>query len=154
LPEEPENPITSPAPTYWPTETVGRDSMWQYRVMTWPACRMSTYQPQPATAGLPSTSQLYAWPNRRALQVATSTTPEAAARIGVPCGTAMSTPLWAGRAGGRNGDTTDPASGRVQPDAAISPSATQRSVAADPAARPAPPVRASTTFVASGSCLA
>ena len=51
-------PTTSPAPTYCPAATYGRDTMWQYRVMTFAACRMSTYHPHPCTQMPPSRSQL------------------------------------------------------------------------------------------------
>ena len=79
--------------TYWPTETYGRTIWWQYRVITLPACRMSTYQPQPCTAGDPSTSQLHGPPpGDEALHLAVMTTPADAACTTVPFGTPRSTP--------------------------------------------------------------
>ncbi len=93
MPLEPECPITWPAVTVCPTLTSGLDTMWQYRVITLPACRMSTYQPQPCTADDPSMSQLHGPPlGDEALHLAVMTTPADAAWITVPFGTPRSTP--------------------------------------------------------------
>src|SRR5262249_60555268 len=92
LPLEPECPIGWPAVTVCPTMPSGRETMWQYRVITLPACRMSTYQPQPCTAADPSTSQLQKLPSgAEALHLAVTTTPADAAWITVPFGTPRST---------------------------------------------------------------
>src|SRR5215813_4495017 len=144
LPDAPDRPITWPAVTCSPTVTNGRTIWWQYRVMTLLACRMSTYQPQPKTARLPSRSQLYGAPLRLASQVATSTIPAAAAWIGVPLGTPMSTPLWFGRSAVRKPDVIGPTTGTVQPEAAIDMPDEHCSSRLLPTARLAPPVNAST----------
>src|SRR2546423_8966430 len=57
LPDIPAYPSTCPAATCCPTLTSGRCCRWQYRVTVLSACRTSTYQPHPATAADPSTSQ-------------------------------------------------------------------------------------------------
>src|SRR4051794_8504882 len=67
--------------------------MWQYRVTTLPACCTSTYQPQPLSVRLPSTSQLPA----ETLQTTRITVPAAAARIGVYRAAPRSTPSCDGR---------------------------------------------------------
>src|SRR3954452_2339810 len=96
--------------------------MWQYRVITLPACRISTYQPQPCTADEPSMSQLHGPPfGDFALHLAVMTTPADAACTTVPLGTARSTPLWLGRSAVRKPETISARTGTVQPDAEISP---------------------------------
>src|SRR4029453_7810292 len=122
-----------------------------YRVTMLAACMMSTYQPQPAMAALPSRSQLHP---ALTLQVAVRTPPDAAARIGVPFGTARSTPLWVGRPAVRNPETISAATGTVQPDAAISPANAQRSDVSEPTERAAPAASLFTMDDACDSCLA
>src|SRR3954470_1320204 len=68
--------------------------MWQYRVTMLPVCCTSTYQPQPVSERLPSTSQLLV----DTLQTTRITVPAAAAWIGVLRTAPRSTPSWVGRA--------------------------------------------------------
>src|SRR6266508_4737398 len=56
-PDDPTTPMICPTTTVCPSWTDGRVSMWQYLVVTLPACAMSTYQPQPGVCGEPSMSQ-------------------------------------------------------------------------------------------------
>src|SRR5439155_335168 len=109
--------MTCPAATVCPTETSGRRTWWQYRVVMLLACLISTYQPQPSTSALPSTSQLLV----EALHSTVTTMPPAAAWIGVPLGTERSTPSWVGRSGVRKPETISASTGAVQPEAAIWP---------------------------------
>src|SRR5262245_5639203 len=67
--------------------------MWQYRVTTLPAWRISTYQPQPRTSGPPSTS--HEGPD--VLHTTVMTVPSAVALIGVLRACMMSMPSWSGR---------------------------------------------------------
>src|SRR3954453_11119546 len=84
--------------------------MWQERGTTSPWAS-STYQPQPRTLGLPSTSQL----GPEVLQVTVTTVPAFAARMVVLRGSMMSTPSWLGLLAGRNRWPGDPGTGIVQP---------------------------------------
>src|SRR5918911_1772593 len=105
--------MTWPAATGWPTATDGWRTRWQYRVTTRPACWISRYQPQPRTAGLPSTSQVV--PD--VLHVTVITVPAAADRIGVLRGSRMSTPSWYGLLAGRKPWPARPGTGSAQPGA-------------------------------------
>src|SRR3954471_21147923 len=101
--------------------------MGQYRVITLPACRISTYQPQPLICTPPSRSQPQLEPSGAvAPQRTVVTTPAEAAWIGVPLPTPRSTPWWLGRSAVRNPETTPPLTGATQPEAEISPGLVQR----------------------------
>src|ERR1043165_4775697 len=113
LPEVPLIPIGCPATTFWPMNTSGFTSMWQYRVTTPAACVTSTYQPQPMTDGEPSTSHEYEAPPRDALHSTCETTPAAAERIVVPFGDPRSTPSWVGRSAVRKPETMPSGTGAV-----------------------------------------
>src|SRR5262249_25070812 len=116
---------------------------------------MSTYQPQPLMLGEPSRSQPQSEPSgATALQRTLITDPAAAACTAVPLAAAMSTPWCVGRAAVREPEMIRPFTGAGQPDAEISPAATQRRSVSAPTARAAPPVNTLTMVLAISSCLA
>src|SRR2546423_9838911 len=98
LPDIPAYPSTCPAATGWPTLTSGRRTRWQYRVTVLSTCRTSTYQPQPLTAGEPSTSQTWVG---ETLHSAVTTVPAATAKTGLLRSAPRATPSWVGRSGVR-----------------------------------------------------
>src|SRR2546421_4757293 len=111
LPEVPAKPSPCPPATGWPTLTCGRRIRWQYRVTVLSGCRTSTYHPQPASAGDPSTS--HEWVGET-LHSAVTTIPAAAARTGLLRCAPRSTPLWWGLRGVRKPPQIAASVGRTQ----------------------------------------
>src|SRR5436190_24186220 len=94
--------------------------MWQYRVTVLSGCRTSTYQPQPNTAAEPSTSHEAIG---ETLHSAVTTTPAAAAPIGLLRSAPRSTPSWCGLRGVRKPPQTGAFTGRTHALAAVAQAA-------------------------------
>src|SRR6266511_4079615 len=121
--------------------------------MTWSACVISTYHPQPRIDGEPSCPQPHhSWDAVVAWHRTRVTTPPAAATIGAPRPAPTSTPSWLGRSGVRKPEVMPATTGAVQPAAEIWPGCAQPCPETEvAAARAPPPVSTLTTWDARGS---